>query len=311
MLADHPVAAPEVDVVDLVIRASQSAVAAGLVHRALSLPQQHLASLPDQAPAEHRVLLLHAMASAALLLDDAVDVFGLTTQAMQLLPPAADPLRARVLAAHALAGAWRGRDDEARGWAEQAAALARQLELPAVLADATTTLARLSSHDPTDRVEAALRAGIAEARAAGDAATELRSSHNLGTVLYERGRLADAQQAYQQAAARAVELRRPWAPYGLDGRAMAAVVGYVRGEWETVLRLVDATGESPPPLAGATLGAVALAVAAGRGEVAALDVLARIPRCATGWRSTPPTASPRHGSVSTSSDRGTRRTGCP
>ena len=73
-----------------------------------------------------------------------------------------------------------------------------------------------------------------QAREGADVAAELRSSHGLGNLLYELGRLQEARDAYQRAADRAVRMRRPWAPYGLDGRSMAAVVSYVLGEWEAV-----------------------------------------------------------------------------
>jgi len=279
LLSNHADAAPGIDLVDLVLRASQSAMIAGLLHRSFALAQQQLVAMPSDAPAAQRAALLQAMAAVALVLDDVADALSLTTQAVQLVPlsTAAAPdvavLRAQVLAMHARACLARGRTDESRRWAEQAAQLARELDLPAVLADASTTLAGLLRHEATPEAAAALRDSIAEARAAGDAAAELRSSHWLGTVFYESGRLAEAQRAYESVAARAVELRRPWAPYGVDGRAMAALVSYARGEWDAAQRILDTTGQSPPHLAQATLTAVGLAVAAGRGDVAALTTI--------------------------------------
>lgn len=282
LLAERPgLGEPEVDVVDLVLRTSESAVAAGSLHRALALVQDQLASLPADAPPIQRVRLLLAVASTALLDDAPIDALQLTTEALRLVPAeSTGPLRARVLAVHARASAARVRDEDAARWATEAADLARDLGLPGVLADATTTLARLARYPTPEATEQALRTSVAEARAAGDAPAELRSTHNLGTLLYELGRLEEAQEAYEQAAARARALRRPWAPYGLDGRAMSAVVSYARGDWETASRLVDASDEAPPPLARAVLDAAGLAISAGRGEVSALD---RLPRLRPWW----------------------------
>ena len=59
---------------------------------------------------------------------------------------------------------------------------------------------------------------------------------------------------------------RTWAPYGFDGRAFAAIICYVRGRWDDALELWD-VGPDAPMLAARSWRAVALQVAAGRGEV--------------------------------------------
>ena len=276
LLAEQEV--PGVDVVDLTLRAAESTVAAGDLQRALALVQAQLDALPGDAPAEPRVRLLLAVAGTAMLDDAPVDALRLTTEALQLAPDG--PLRAQAMAAHARASLFRSRGDEAARWAVRAVELARELGLAAVVADATTTLTRATWTDLAE-AERALRASIAEARAAGDAPAELRSTHGLGSVLYELGLLEQAQAAYERAAARAVEMRRPWAPYGVDGRAMAAIVSGVRGDWETARRLTTTAGEDPPELARALLDGVGLAVAAGRGEASALD---RLPGLRPWWQ---------------------------
>ena len=268
LLAEQGV--PGADPVELTLRAAESTVAAGDLQRALALVQNQLDALPDDAPSTSRVRLLLAVAGTALLDDAPVDTLRLTSEALQLAPDG--PLRAQAMAAHARACSFRSRPDEAARWAGRAVELARELGLPAVVADATTTLTRATWTDLAE-AERALRASIAEARAAGDAPAELRSTHGLGSVLYELGLLDQAQAAYERAAARAVEMRRPWAPYGVDGRAMAAVVSGVRGDWETACRLTSTAGEEPPELARALLDAVGLAVSAGRGETAVVEAL--------------------------------------
>jgi len=273
-----PGGTPPIDAVDLVLRACESNVAAGLLQRALSLVQEQLERLPDDAPVQARVRLLVAVAGTALLDDAPLDVLALTTEALRL---ECDPaLRARVLAVHARANGVTSQPDEAIRWATQAIELARELGLSAVLADATTTLTRATRGTDLAAAEQALRTSISEARGAGDAPAELRSIHNLGSVLFERGHLEQAQAAYEQAAARAVQMRRPWAPYGVDGRSMAVLVASIRGRWDEAEQIADTTGEQPPELARATLDAAALTVAAGRGDLAAVE---RLPALRPWW----------------------------
>ncbi|HEX4018066.1 MAG TPA: AAA family ATPase [Frankiaceae bacterium] len=279
LLAQPGVAAERgIDPVDVALRANEAAIAAGTLHRALALVQEQLRQLPASADPEQRAHLLHAVASTALLDDTPIDALELTTEALRLVPDAG-PLRARILATLARANRIRDREEEAWRTATAAAEMARALNLPAVLADATTTLARLTPDLDPDRAEQAeqsLRLNIAQARQDADVSAELRSSHGLGTLLLELGRLSEAREAFQQAADRAVRMRRPWAPYGLDGRSLAAVVSYIGGDWDAALRLVDVRAEHPPSLARAMLGGVGLAVAAGRGEARAVDLLPKL-----------------------------------
>ena len=283
LLAQHGVAAEQgADPIEVALRANEAAIAAGQLHRALALVQEQLTHLPSGAAPEVRALLLMTVASTALLDDTQLDALQFTTEALQLVPDDV-PLRARVLAAHARANRARDREEEAWRWATAAADLAARLQLPGVLSDATTTLARLTPDlkpEHASQAEQSLRLSIAQAREAADVAAELRSSHGLATLLYELGRLEEAGASFQQVADRAVLMRRPWAPFGLDGRSLAAVVRYIRGDWDEVLRLVDVSSERPPMLARAMLGGVGLAVAAGRGESAAID---RLPALRGAW----------------------------
>ncbi|MEP6759833.1 MAG: AAA family ATPase [Sporichthyaceae bacterium] len=264
-----------VDVVGLTVKASQAAIAAGHLVRAKGLVRERLDSLPAHAPPAQRALLLHAYVSSALLTETTLDLLALTREAMQLLadePPT--PLLAQVLSVHARANSDRRRDDEAVEWAGKAQALAIELRLPDVVADATTTLAILDERaaDP-EWSRQTLEKSIAEARAASEVAAELRGLFNLGVLHYELGRLDEARAVYESGAQRARETGRPWAPFGVDARAMAGIVAYTAGDWEAVLRITDVTAENPPPASAAVLGGVALAVAAGRGDRAALDLL--------------------------------------
>ena len=268
----------DVDVVALTVKASEAAFAAGHLLRALALVQERLDQLPADAPAAQRALVLHALVSIALLTENTIDLLALTTEALQLVSDEPrSPLLAKVLSVHARANADRRRDDEAADWAVKAQTLATELRLADVVADASTTLAQLDERaaDP-EWSRQTLEKGIAEARAGGEVAAELRGLYNLGQLHYEVGRLEEARSVFEAGAERARETGRPWAPYGVDSRAMAVLVAYVAGDWESSLRLADMSGEFPPPVAEAALASTGLAVAAGRGDASAFDRLARV-----------------------------------
>jgi DNA-binding CsgD family transcriptional regulator/tetratricopeptide (TPR) repeat protein len=275
LLADPDLAAvSDVDPIELTVRASDAAAAAGHVYRAVALVQEQLRALPDDAAPLDRARLLHTLAHASMVTESTIDLLAVTSEALKLVPAEpVTPLRARVVNAHARANADYHRDDDAARWSSEALTMARALGLADVAADAATTLARLEERagDPQSS-QAKLEKAVAEARTAGELASELRGMYNLGALHYEQGHLTEALDAFAETAERARAAGRPWAPYGADARAMVGVVAYVRGDWDRVLRTVDVSDESPPGVAEATLSAIGLTVAAGRGERAALDL---------------------------------------
>jgi DNA-binding CsgD family transcriptional regulator len=225
-----------------------------------------------------RARLLHALVSTALVTDNNLDLLALTTEAVQLLPadaPAA--LKAQILAVHARANADRARHDDAVRWAREAFSLADDLGLVAVAADAATTLANLDNRagDPRE-VEEALVKAVAKARSGREVTAELRGLFNLGVLYYEQGRLARAQEVYNETWQRAKATGRPWAPYGFDARAHSALVAQIRSDWPAASSIVNFRGESPPALSEAVLAAVSLQVAAGLGDTRALEALPRL-----------------------------------
>ncbi|HTC68005.1 MAG TPA: AAA family ATPase [Acidothermaceae bacterium] len=264
--------------VTLVVRASLAAAAAGHPYRAIALSEDELAGLPADAPKLARVRLIHAIVSTALILDTNLDLLGMTTEAMQLMadePPSS--MRAHILNIHARANADRARDDEAIRWATEALAIAQSLQLAEVATDATLLLARLDERAGNpDAAKVAMTKAIAEAAAAGEHMAELRGLYNLASLDYGQGRLTQALSLYQQAAAKARDSGRPWAQYGLEATVIGAIVAYVAGDWQLVEQMIDSSGQNPPEQAQTMLDAVAIEIAAGRGDVSWLDVLPRL-----------------------------------
>ncbi len=190
-------------------------------------------------------------------------------------PPSA--IRAHILNIHARANADRSRDDEAIRWATEALAIAQSLHLAEVATDATLLLARLDERSGNpDAAKAAMTNAIAGAAAAGEQMAELRGLYNLASLEYGQGRLTQALALYQQAAAKARDNGRPWAQYGLEATMIGAIVAYVAGDWELAEQMIDSSGQNPPEQAQAMLDAVAIEIAAGRGEVSWLDALPRL-----------------------------------
>ncbi len=264
------------DDVELVLRASDALLAAGHPHRAVKLLCARLGRLPGGAQDEARASLLVGLASASFLVDTGIDPLEATGEAMRLVPEGpATPLRAQVLNAHAKATAYRLGGEEAMRFATAALDAARCLGLPRVAAEAAMTLAKIDdlTGDRT-AARARLERVVEQARVEGDIDAELRGLHQLGGIWWGTGEFGAAREAYLLADRRARDSGRPWAPYGLDGRALGALAAYVMGDWDEAVRLVDVSRQSPSPSAEALLAAVELYVAAGRGSDAGLRLVA-------------------------------------
>jgi DNA-binding CsgD family transcriptional regulator/tetratricopeptide (TPR) repeat protein len=267
-----------VDRVELAARAGEALVAAGRPERSVALMQDMLDQLPEDASVSDRGRLLYGLAAASLLLDGVVDALEVTAEALAVL--AAEPataLRAEVLSLHALANAFRQRNEDAVRWATEALQLAQQLKLADVVASATTTLARLEQRagDPTSSIKALLGI-VTQARESGDVAAELRGLHHIAGIHYEIGEQDEALALYSTAMDRAAQIGRPWAPYGLDARVLAGITAYVKGDWPRARECVDVTGQSPPATAEAILAAVGLQIAASSGDSSSLKVVAQV-----------------------------------
>jgi DNA-binding NarL/FixJ family response regulator len=202
------------------------------------------------------------------------DPLDATGHALDLLDDEPTPLRARLLGVHARALVHEGREAEAVAVASESLALAQKLNLPAVVADATVTLANLDDRaGDADQARAALERVVAEAGAAKDTLATMRGEYLLGHLHLERSELVEAQDAFHRAAAAADSAGRPWAPYGMDARVLEAVMAYQRGHFDDALRITDVSGQSPPPEPEALMTSVRMLVRAARGDRSALELL--------------------------------------
>ncbi len=264
--------------VRLVMATSDAASDAGHAFRAVALVRDALKAAPADLGPTERAKLLFTFGTRALQAESDTDAFAATTAALQLVP--ADPptaFRARLDAVHAHAAVALGRDVDAARWAQEAIAIAEAVSQPAVAADAQTTLGLIERRAGDPAAAAAHFEVVAEqAQASGELAAELRSRYNLGTLHYELGHLPQALMAFQTTAERACRTGRRWAAYGLESRALAGLVQYELGDWDGCLATTDLTGQDAPPDAGMVLTAVALSVRAGRGELAAVQLLPQL-----------------------------------
>jgi DNA-binding NarL/FixJ family response regulator len=271
---------PEVatdNAIALIVAIVDAALAGGHAARGRRLASQGLAELPADTCDDDRAQLLYAVARAAVDSEGEGESMDAAGEALRIIPPDATVFRVRLAALFSRINLIRGRDVDAERWAREAIAQADEISRPAAAAEARTTLAMLQrrASDP-DEVAAFLGEVAEQARADGEAAAEIRSRYNLGSLYLEVGRLAESEGAYTEAWRRAQALGRPWSLFGADARARVIELRYMRGEWDEALRMAMTAGESAPGVAAARIAGAALLVRSGRGEhgvLAAADAL--------------------------------------
>ena len=269
------------DEVALVARTVEALCSSGRPETALSLVDSHLARLPPGGSPLSRARLLLARVEALRSTETEARPSLVSAEALELVGPGDSELRARILAAHAMALIWDDEFDEARVRADEALELAYRLDLPRVAADVGLSLTWLGQHlDFGEGSRAELKRIIEDARERGDRESELRGLLRTGGLEYDYGELGAAKKAFMQAVDIAREIGRPWTIQGISARTQAGVMAFMRGEWDEALRVADFSEEDPPPTPRAMLQAVSLAVAAGRGDVSALE---RLPAIRERW----------------------------
>jgi DNA-binding CsgD family transcriptional regulator len=271
----------------LVVSTVEAAVAAGHLSRALKLARSQLAAVSDSAPGNIRAVLLYAFALAEVAGETTDASLAATSEALRHTP--AEPptsFRARLAALHALVTYVLGRELEAERWAREAIDIAAVVGASDAAADARGTLAMIERRvgDP-DEAGRLLERAAAEARAAGDTESELRSLHSRAGLFLDAGELAAAGDAYRDAERRAHATGRTWSAYGANSRVLLAVIEYHRGEWGQALQELDPARShrpDPPRDAADKLLVTAMRIRAGQGDITVLDEL---PRLRPSWES--------------------------
>ncbi|WP_067441045.1 helix-turn-helix transcriptional regulator [Nocardioides jensenii] len=264
-IATDPKLASDVNVTELVVKASDALLAVGQPHRGLTLLERHLSSLPDDTETEAKAHLHLAAAQTAQLFDNDANWEAHADQGYDLIPVEPTRDRARLLAIFARVMVGSRAKERAREAAMEALALSETHSLPKTAADVTVTLVGLDKRVPMEELEVALGDAVRRGLETGAINSELRAHYLLGRAYQDRGRFTEACEAFARGTARAKEAGVPWAPYAFDCRFQHAQIAYVVGMWETALALTDMTGQSPPPMAEDMLVALRLAVLSARG----------------------------------------------
>jgi DNA-binding CsgD family transcriptional regulator len=280
-----PDLAPDIDRIDLLAAWVDALMAAGQSVRAISVARQQVEQMGEGSEPVDQARALAVMAGAALI-EDSWLALETAREGLLLVPPEprsdstamlSSRTRARLLSVSARASLGYRRLDDVLEAGAEAIDLGERLGMTTVVADVTTTLARLKEYTGDPKSSATSLENVIDAAVArGDTSAELRARHHLGGVHLGEGDLALAFAAYRTGAERAAQLGRPWAPYGIDSRVLAAICAHMSGDWQSAEELVDVAGSNPPAIAEAGLGAAELLLAAGRGRSDAVAGLDRI-----------------------------------
>lgn len=254
------------------IRAAAKASTAGRLHRAVALARAAIQAAEDDGPADPETLAMlhHRLAHHLNNTEDAVGALAAAEAAIRLAPAGTEAAAwAEATAARALFAL--SRFEPAREHAERAQALACELDLAGVQADAIISLARLDQITGRGGDSGSqLAVAVERAREAGHVPTELRATYNLASYVYGGGDVRAALDLCEQALVRCAELGVTWSPYGLEIRALQVTALFVIGDWTGSVRAAQLGGERPPDAMAARLRAAALyvAVASGAPEAA-------------------------------------------
>ncbi len=256
------------DEIDLAIAAANSLVTSGQLMRALELLRDHVKQLPADLGRDCHGRLLVAIGNTTYYANLDAESEEASLEAARIVPDEPTVLRGEVAALRARVLSNRRLDDEAVRWGERALAIGEQIEAQGVISDAKATLTRLMvrTGDDPDQVKRAFRELIDDSRSAGHVLGELRGLHQMAFIHFNAGELDEAEWAFAEGMRRADETGWSWGPYGFDGRFFGALVAYMRGRWSTTIELCT-TQPGTPAAFEAYLAAVALLVAAARGEV--------------------------------------------
>ena len=226
------------DEAELVARTVDALCSSGRPETALALVDSHLARLAGDTPPVSKARLLLARVEALRSTEtDAAPEPGQRGGARARRPRAETQLRARILAMHAQALVWDDRFDEARDAGGRGPRARRPARAAAARrrrrrdADLAQPAPRLRRGQPC-RAEADHRGRPRPRRQAQRDARATCAPVGSSTTT---ARSPQAQEAFLEAARLARELGRPWTIHGISGRMQAAVMAYMRGDWDLAL----------------------------------------------------------------------------
>lgn len=251
----------------IALRAAHAATIAGEQVRAVELLRDALETTDGSTHPGERADLLADLALQLRALSLPGDPLALAREAHALLPATRDQRRATVLFAMLQSLVDAGCAEEALAVSDELAALADELGLPGVAAEARVVLSTASGTD--EALATAIRTLerlVADLEGTDDPA-QVWARMRLGGLASHRGRIAEALEHYEQGYAVGSRLRGRWAPYVIECRLYGGVMAYQLGEWDRAATLFDLGDEGViPQPGGALVTAAGLLLVAGRGD---------------------------------------------
>ncbi|MFF5882666.1 ATP-binding protein [Streptomyces sp. NPDC014603] len=260
------------DPVALTLRASAAAAHAGELHRAVALTRSALADLGRDADLELAARVRYTLAGNLLRVDSLSAAFAHSSEALAMIPPEpASPTWVWAAATHVMTARQVGENEVALSVARRALAAAERLGMPDAQADLLISVVGLeafSRHTAEGRER--LTRARELARAAGNAAVELRALYNLAMGAYEAGELEACLPWLTEGLDRARRAGLLASPYPLAMRYLRLLVLYATGRWDECVVAAEADARVLPPLGGYAV-APALYVALARGDFSVVE----------------------------------------
>ncbi|MFP5416822.1 MAG: ATP-binding protein [Actinomycetes bacterium] len=251
---------------EVTLAAARAASASGDTARAVGLVSERL-ERPEQTTASDRARLLASWVMHVRLVEEDPKTLPAAEEAVELTDGLQDRARLEALTAQVQALVDAGRHQEAARAGALAVPLAEQLDAQDIGAELRTILSAVVASTLDDaELEARLRSVIDE-NASGDAA-RVRAAHWLGVRHLQRGHLRAALSAFDEGAAIAERVGRPWGPFESWCRLRAGLTCYELGDFPGALRRLAMPGPPYPQPAWGAFQAEELTVrAAQRFEV--------------------------------------------
>jgi len=255
------------DRIDLMLRAAEAAAAAGEEPRAAALAQAAAAAVDATADPARAARAYERRGRYLLHAGQVEEALGAQASAVELVP--AQPptrLRGRVTAAMAQVLIDVGRPAEARGWCQEALAVARAVGSVDDEADALVTLGRIENYADSAKARSLYAEGRTRAASVGNLEIEARALEELAWLDEELGNLAAAEAVFDEGAELARRTGLGWSAFGIEMRCGQCLVRYKTGAWDACERLAAAIPEPVTTQKAAQWAAAALPVEIARGR---------------------------------------------